>query len=496
MTMSQGGRANPPERVRLRSEWFYDPSAPLGDPGGFGAVFAGRGGDGIEVAVKRIRLATPEGQREIDIADGLIGRELQHVVRVFDAGRDASSGAYFIVMERASGSLQEAIAAAGSFDEAAAVAVLDEIAQGLLEVDAIVHRDLKPLNVLQLGKQWKIADFGIARFVEAVTSSHTLRGCLSPPYAAPEQWRGERASKATDIYALGCIGYALLTGKPPFAGPDFERQHLNDAPPLLEVASPGLRTILLSMLRKQPNGRPSVSRVLERLRGLAALRESNAAGLNALLGAGARVEAEMAQAAAKAQRLRAEQERRDGLAKSARRELIVLGQKFGERVAAVAPAKFEVTEQKSPDRARIVLTLGRGRLEIAVHATIPANAFQQCLWDVVAGGRIAVRQSGASPYERSASLWYTNMGAGEEYRWWEVCYMYLGRDSRRDEPFSLDAGPDADLAAAPIVHVYQLAAQPVPIDDEHFDGFRERWMQLLAVAAEGGLSRPTNLPLN
>lgn len=80
--------------------------------------------------------------------------------------------------------------------------------------------------------KWKIADFGIARFVEDATSAHTVREFLSPQYAAPEQWIGERATQATDVYALCCVAYTLLTGEPPFPGPDYQRQHTSESPPV------------------------------------------------------------------------------------------------------------------------------------------------------------------------------------------------------------------------------------------------------------------------
>ena len=102
-------------------------------------------------------------------------------------------------------------------DEVEAAVIMSDIARGLREVSDIVHRDLKPANILHHDGRWKIADFGIARLVGAVTSARTLKKALTPEYAAPEQWRGERATPATDVYALGCIGYALLTGSPPFA---------------------------------------------------------------------------------------------------------------------------------------------------------------------------------------------------------------------------------------------------------------------------------------
>ena len=215
--------------------------------------------------MKKLQIeAARAAHRELRIAEDLAARKLEHVVPVFDAGRDAESDSYFVVMPRAEKSLKDAIQQDGVFTDAEASQVLLEIAEGLSEVSDMVHRDLKPGNVLRHEGRWKTADFGIARFVEESTSEHTLKDFLTAAYAAPEQWRGERATNATDVYALGCIGYTLLTGSPPFAGPiqeDFMDQHLHQSPPPLVGHSARLRSLLLMMLRKPPEARPSVERV-------------------------------------------------------------------------------------------------------------------------------------------------------------------------------------------------------------------------------------------
>src|SRR5262249_32726442 len=139
---------------------------------------------------------------------------------------DADTGDYFVVMPRADGSLQNSVDKGSPLAAADAAAAMLQIVKGLIEVGELVHRDLKPDNVLFHDGKWKIADFGIARFVQDATASNTLKECLSPYYAAPEQWRSERATHATDIYALGCVGFCLLTGKPPFcSNPAQEHQH-------------------------------------------------------------------------------------------------------------------------------------------------------------------------------------------------------------------------------------------------------------------------------
>src|SRR5690606_33119220 len=104
---------------------------------------------------------------------------------------------------------------------------------------------------------------GIAKFVEDSTSLETLRDALTPVYAAPEQWRGERPSTATDVYALGCIIHRALNGRVPFVGDldDIREGHLHREPPALSDAPARLSSLVTHMLRKEPASRPSLSRV-------------------------------------------------------------------------------------------------------------------------------------------------------------------------------------------------------------------------------------------
>ncbi len=159
-------------------KWTYDSEKPLGLAGGFGQVFVGIGADGEPVAVKRLKIeAKQAGHRELRIALDLKGRELQHVMPVLDSGEDAASKAYFVVMPRAEKSLQDRIDEGKTLDAREAIEVLLQIVEGLNEVSDIVHRDLKPANVLFHDGVWKVADFGIARFVADTTSARTLKGC-------------------------------------------------------------------------------------------------------------------------------------------------------------------------------------------------------------------------------------------------------------------------------------------------------------------------------
>jgi serine/threonine protein kinase len=329
--------------IRLsRGIWEYDPQSPLGPRGGFGQVFAGRGTQHSSVAIKRLDISAQDAaHRELDMANELVPRPLQYVIPILDFGTDAQSGSCFVVMPRAEKSLRQYIDDEGPLDEGEVIEILLDIAYGLREVPEIVHRDLKPANVLLHEGHWKIADFGIARLVEKSTSARTLRECLTPPYAAPEQWRLERATTETDIYALGCICYAMITGGPPFWGPhrdDYRDQHLTEPPPPLSSASPRLRSIVSMMLRKSQPTRPGLDRVIRLLEGISATaQDEQGAGFGAL----ARVGAEVAEKALTADAGRAESE----MKQQSRRELATAAfqilreciDELGERVCSIAP---------------------------------------------------------------------------------------------------------------------------------------------------------------
>jgi len=248
--------------IKLPTGTFqYDPAKPLGRRGGFGQVFCGLSASGYEVAVKKLHLSAADAaHRELRIADELKGRAFKHVVPFIDAGEDAETGDYFVVMPKAEGSLQNLLDTKGPVDAPAAAAILLQIADGLLEVGELVHRDLKPDNVLFHEGKWKIADFGIARFVEDSTSGNTLKDWRSPYYAAPEQWKLERATPATDVYALGCVAFCLLNGQPPFTK-DPQSEHQTAPVPSLNCSDSRLTTLVNMCLRKAAEARPSLERV-------------------------------------------------------------------------------------------------------------------------------------------------------------------------------------------------------------------------------------------
>ena len=479
-------------------EWYYDANKSLGPEGGFGQVFAGTDEGHRALAVKRIKLKAEEAaHRELRIADELAGTQFSHVIPIFDSGQDAESGSYFVVMSRAEKSLQDELNAGHTFSNSDAARIMLQIALGLSEVSQIVHRDLKPGNVLYHDGKWKVADFGIARFVEESTSLRTLKDFLSPQYAAPEQWRFEHATHATDVYALGCIGYALITGHPPFAGPmgeDFKKQHLSSEPPKLTAIDPQLRSLLSMMLRKPPESRPPLGRVKHLLDKISDKRDgdSRQKGLDALARVGADIAEQAAEEEAKCLADRTRQENRNRVAPEATKILLSVTENLFQRIVDAAP-----TAKIIKDTDLWSLELGQAMLIVALPTgsrALQEGAFQLSGWDVITGGLISVKQH-QPEYTWSASLWYTNLGSGDTYRWYEVSYFAPLSRSGSNVPFALREIDEADEGIAS-GGKYRIASGPYPIDDENVDEFYDRWAEIFAKACQGQLEHPRYLPLD
>lgn len=130
----------------------------------------------------------------------------------------------------------------------------------------IQHRDVKPLNIFisKFGTT-KIGDFGLARFIDVATRSHTLNNFSSPPYCAPEQWKGEKTNLQTDIYQLACTIHHLLTGEHVFVVESkvaLLNAHLYQEPKSLlevnELVNEEISTAITNMLSKDRDDRDSI----------------------------------------------------------------------------------------------------------------------------------------------------------------------------------------------------------------------------------------------
>ena len=190
-----------------------------------------------------------------------------NIVSVYDSGQ--YEGQWYIVMEFVDGpTLAELIRDDAPLPETRAAEIGMEIAAALAAAhqQGIVHRDVKPGNVLLgSGGVVKVVDFGIARALESntdLTRPGTIVGSVS--YLSPEQAMGEVVGPESDVYSLGTVLYAMVTGAPPFSGENavsIAHQHVHE-PPVPPTAqnpelSPAFDALILRMLAKDPADRPA-----------------------------------------------------------------------------------------------------------------------------------------------------------------------------------------------------------------------------------------------
>ncbi|HJQ42651.1 MAG TPA: Stk1 family PASTA domain-containing Ser/Thr kinase [Jatrophihabitantaceae bacterium] len=148
-----------------------------------------------------------------------------NTVSVYDQGTDSTGGSHsvFLVMELVEGrTLRELLRERGRLEPAEAVSIMEPVLSALAAAHraGIVHRDVKPENILLSDEGIvKVADFGLARAVEAdATSTRTGLMMGTVAYCSPEQITRGHADQRSDVYAAGVVFFELLTGTPPFHG--------------------------------------------------------------------------------------------------------------------------------------------------------------------------------------------------------------------------------------------------------------------------------------
>jgi eukaryotic-like serine/threonine-protein kinase len=242
------------------------------------------------VAVKKLLLPaeltgpqTEEVKRKA-MREGRIAAKLQHPhsIMVYDVTEDGGQS-YLIMEYLPSKSLSVVLAERGSMPPAEVAEIGAQAAAALASAHAVgvVHRDVKPGNVL-LGDDGtvKITDFGISRAVEDVTG--TLTGVIAgtPAYLSPEVAKGERATFASDVFSLGATLYTAVEGSPPFGTSDNAMAMLYriaSKDPTPPTRAGAMTEVLMQLLRRDPNQRPTMAQVRDALKAVATRPPGNAA---------------------------------------------------------------------------------------------------------------------------------------------------------------------------------------------------------------------------
>ena len=262
--------------------------------GGMGVVY--RASHAMLRRPTAVKLLAPDKLGEDSVAR--FEREVQltarlthpNTIRVFDYGR-TPDGVFYYAMEFLDGaSLAEVVRHAGPLPPARVIHILMQIAGALAEAHGIglIHRDIKPANVLLteqggIADVAKVLDFGLVKEVagaggpqsasavtiEALTQNDSFAG--TPQYMAPEAITSpDRVDARADLYALGAVGYFLLTGQDVFTGATVlevcsHHLHSTPVPPGQRSGRPvpdDLAEIVLSCLAKDPSERPADARAL------------------------------------------------------------------------------------------------------------------------------------------------------------------------------------------------------------------------------------------
>ena len=468
--------------IELRQRWELHHQI---DSGGFAIVYSAESDDG-DVAVVKLIPKHPGAQRELLFVE-LNG--VPNVVPVLDRGE--WNGFWVLVMPRAEQSLRTHLVQMNDRLPAAdIVPILVQITQALeaIEKKGVVHRDIKPENILFLNCSWCLSDFGISRYAEATTAPDTAKHSMTKAYAAPEQWRGERATIATDVYALGVLAYELLAGRRPFLGPDYRAQHLEDTAENIPGIPPWLHSLVDECLYKSIEARPAPSRLLNRLRtnvqsptpAGTRLQEANAAAVQR------KAEEQRLQSAAQveAQRLH---ELQAASVQSLHRVVINLNQQIIQDAPAVDKSQDSYTHRWSLNHA--TLRVGQVTTERAADTGLP---FKVVAYTSIG---IDIPQDSIGYCGRSHSLWFCDASNPGEYRWYETAFMATVGSGGSVVPFQLKPSDrDAHLALRIGTHPVQVAWPFTPIDQDDEQSFLSRWMEWFAAGAQCQLGRPNPLP--
>ena len=333
---------------------------------------------------------------------------------------------------------------------------------------------------------------------EATTAPDTRKYALSPPYAAPERWRNERATTAADVYAFGIMAYEMLSGSLPFTGSDiheFREQHLHSNPRHLSLVTAPIAALVEECLYKSPEARPSSRNVLARLakvaqstppEGLARLQEANRAEA-VRHGESGRRESES----------RSEAERRTSLFDAASKSLGRISASLREAIEQAAP-KAHVSSSRG---GGWIARLNRAALEFGAAAKTdpsPWGTWTPPTFDVIAHADVGIRiPPNQYEYEgRVHSLWFCDAREKGCFEWFETAFMVSPLIPRRgrQNPFAMSPSEESAKALWTGVSEWQVAWPFTPLTVGELEELINRWAGWFADAAQGQLNHPASMP--
>jgi len=198
--------------------------------------------------------------------EAILAANLSHpnLVNVFDQGTD--SGSAYLVMEYVAGqTLRQVLQEFGALPEQRALGVLESVLSGLSAAHrgGILHRDIKPENILLADDgRIKLSDFGLARPISAQTETDSVIGTAA--YLSPELATRGLSDARSDVYAVGILGFELLTGRQPYTGDvaaAVVAQHSNSQVPapssVVDGISESVDEIVLWATERDPELRPA-----------------------------------------------------------------------------------------------------------------------------------------------------------------------------------------------------------------------------------------------